>query len=63
MIDKLPAEQFDAAAHAIWALSVPEDDEPVSDEDREAIRAGREEYRQGKSIPHDEAMRKLGLSR
>jgi hypothetical protein len=63
MIDKLPAEQFDAAAHAIWALSVPEDDEPVSDEDREAICAGREEYRRGESIPHDEAMRKLGLSR
>jgi hypothetical protein len=63
MIDRLPADQFDAAAHAIWSLSIPEDDEPVTDEDREAIRLGREEYRRGETIPHEEAMRRLGLNR
>lgn len=63
MIDALPADQFDAAAHAIWALSIPEDDEPVTDEDREAIRRGREEYRRGETVPHDVAMRRLGLGR
>lgn len=63
MIDALPADQFDAAAHALWALSIPEDDEPVTDEDREAIRLGREEHRRGKTVPHDVAMRRLGLGR
>ena len=61
MIDALPADQFDAAAHALWALSIPEDDEPVTDEDREAIRLGREEYRRGDTVPYDVAMRRLGL--
>jgi hypothetical protein len=63
MIDALPADQFDAAAHAIWALSIPEDDEPVTDEDREAIRLGREEHRRGETIPHDDVIRQLGLNR
>lgn len=63
MIDALPADQFDAAAHALWALSIPEDDEPVTDEDREAIRLSREEYRRGEIVPHDVAMRRLGLDR
>jgi hypothetical protein len=63
MIDALPADQFDAAAHALWALSIPEDDEPVTDADREAIRLGREEYLRGETVPHDVAMRRLGLGR
>lgn len=63
MIDALPDDQFDAAAHALWALSLPEDDEPVTDEDREAIRLGREDYRRGETVPHDVAIRRLGLGR
>jgi len=62
MIDALPAEHFDAAAHAIWLLTVPEDDEPVTDEDREAVRLGHEEYRRGEAVPHAEAIRRLGLA-
>ncbi|MDP8908349.1 MAG: hypothetical protein M3N47_04365 [Chloroflexota bacterium] len=63
LIDALPAEHFDAAAHALWALTVPEDDETVTDENLDAIRLGREGYRRGETIPHDEAMRRLGLDR
>ena len=63
MIDALPSEQFDAAAHAIWALTIPEDDEPTTAEDLAAIAEGRAEYRRGETVPHDEAMRQLGLSR
>jgi hypothetical protein len=63
MIDQLPADQFDAVAHAIWALSIPEDDEPVTDEDREAIRAGREEYQRGETLSDADVRRTLGLTR
>ena len=60
MIDALPPDQFDAAAHAIWALSIPEDDEPVTDEDLEAIRERREAYARGETISNDELTRQLG---
>ena len=39
----------------------PEDDEPVTAEDLEAIREGHEEYLRGETIPHEEAMRRIGL--
>ena len=61
MIDALPAEQFDAARHALWELSIPEDDEPVTDDDLEAIRLGREEYARGEFVTNDELKRRLGL--
>ncbi len=56
MIDELPADQFDAAAHAIWALSVPEDDEPVTEEDRGDLAATHQAYLRGDLVPHDEAV-------
>jgi hypothetical protein len=40
---------------------VPEDDEPITPEDLEAIREGHEEYLRGELIPHDVAMREIGL--
>jgi hypothetical protein len=61
MVDALPDEQFDAARHALWELSIPEDDEPVTPEDLEAIRLGREEYAQGKTISNAEMKQRLGL--
>lgn len=63
MIDELPADQFDAAAHAIWALSVPDDDEEFTDEDRADLADTHEAYLRGELIPHDQAMRNLGLNR
>jgi len=61
MIDELPADHFDAAAHAIWLLSVPEDDEPATDRDHAAIAVTREAHARGELVPHEEAMRELGL--
>ena len=61
MIDALPSEQFDAAAHALWVLSVPEDDEPVTDRDLAAIARGREAYRRVETTSDDELRRELGL--
>jgi len=39
----------------------PEDDESYTDEDLAAVVEGREVYRRGETIPHDEAMRSIGL--
>lgn len=61
MLDDLPDDLLDDAARAIRAVSIPFDDEPFTEEDREAIRLGREEYRRGETIPHDQAMREIGL--
>jgi len=38
----------------------PEDDEPLTDEDRTAIEAGLEDYRQGRVISDKELGRRLG---
>ena len=62
MVDALPDDQFDAARHALWVLTIPEDDEPVTDEDREAIRTGREEYARGEYVTNDELKHRLGLA-
>ena len=61
MVDALPADQFDAARHALWILTIPEDDEPVTDEEREAIRAGREAYARGEYVTNDELKQQLRL--
>jgi hypothetical protein len=61
MVDALPADQFDAARHALWILTIPDDDEPVTDEEREAVRAGREAYARGEYVTNDELKRRLGL--
>jgi hypothetical protein len=70
LLDELPDDVLDDAEAAITAPvplpycppeQAPLDDEPVTDEDLEAIRLGREEYRRGETIPHDQAMREIGL--
>ena len=61
LLDALPEERLDEAAVALRALATPEDDEPVTDEDLEAIREGREEYRRGETIPGDVIRREFGF--
>ena len=66
LIEELPEEEFSAAERLLEALRhtgqhrdpilellarAPLDDEPLSDEDRAAHRAGMEEYRAGRSRP------------
>ena len=43
--------------------NVPYDDEPLTDEDRQAMEEAEEwlEQNGGKGIPHDQVMRELGL--
>lgn len=70
LLDEIPEALLDDAEAAIAALAAPpyrplseapEDDEPLTDEEIEAFREGREEYLRGELIPHDQAMREIGL--
>jgi hypothetical protein len=50
----------DAAAPYRPIEDVPEDDEPLTQEDLEAIREGREAYARGECISDDELKRRMG---
>jgi hypothetical protein len=60
-VDAIPDERLKEALAAVRLLTIPEDDEPVTEEDLEAIRRGREAYQRGELVPHDVAMREPGL--
>jgi hypothetical protein len=74
LIERLPQGQLSALVHLLETMvgedpvanalrNAPVDDEPESDEEKQAVEEAREWLRQrgGKGIPHDEAMRRLGL--
>lgn len=72
LIDRLPDVQLTGLVHfletiidpAIAALTnAPVEDEEISDEEQQAVLEAREEVLRngGKGIPHNEAMRRLGL--
>jgi hypothetical protein len=50
----------DAAAPYRPIEDAPEDDEPLTDEDLEAIHEGREAYARGEYITDDELKRRMG---
>jgi hypothetical protein len=61
--DRLPdveAAIVDAAAPYRPIEEAPEDDEPVTAEDLQAIREGREAYARGEYITDDELKRRMG---
>ncbi len=60
LLDELPDERLDEAGAALALLNVPDDDEPTTAEDLEAIARGREAYRRGETIPDDVLARELG---
>ena len=72
LVDRLPAAQLSALVGLLEAIvdpvatalrSAPPDDEPDTEEEKQAAAEARDWLRQngGKGIPHDEAMRRLGL--
>ena len=61
LVDALPDERLKEAIAAVRPLTIPEDDEPITDEERESLAATHEAYLRGELIPHDVAMRELGL--
>ena len=71
ILDAVPDDRLDDAAAALEPLvdpmllvlmNAPEDDEPLTDEDREAIAEGVAEYRRGDFIGAAEAKRRHGIS-
>jgi hypothetical protein len=63
ILDSLPEDRLEAAREALAALadpvllallSAPEDDEPLTDEDLQAIAEGEEDRKHGRTITLDE---------
>lgn len=54
MLDELPDDRLDEARLALSVLNVPEDDEPLTDEELESIREGRAAYARGEAVPDEE---------
>lgn len=74
LIESLPSEDVPTALRVLEALNsssdpvplawrdVPIDDEPETEDERAAVAEARREIEEGKGIPHDEVMRRLGLA-
>lgn len=72
LIESLPSEDVPTALRVLEALNssseplalrdIPIDDEPETGEERAAVAEARREIEEGKGIPHDEVMRRLGLA-
>jgi hypothetical protein len=61
LLDELPDERLEEARAALTLLNVPDDDEPVTAEELEAIARSRENRRLGRMIPDEVLRRELGL--
>jgi hypothetical protein len=72
LIDRLPETQLSALVGLLETIvdpvaaalrNAPDDDEPQTEEEKSAVAEARDWLvkRGGKGIPHDEAMRRLGL--
>ena len=69
ILDELPDDMLDAVEAAIVDLTeppyrplseAPADDEPLTEEDLEAIREGRAEHARGEYVTNDELKRRMG---
>lgn len=61
LVDAVPEDRLAEAKLSIKLLIVPDDDEPLSDEERESLDATHQAYLRGDLVPHDVAVRELGL--
>lgn len=63
LLDAIPDERLSEVAAVLEPLllpDVPEDDEPVTDEDLQAIAEARAERIRGETIPHGVVRREMG---
>ena len=67
LVDRLPEDRAalllralrDGDRTALYLASLPEDDEPATDEERAAVAEAMESVRAGRLIPHEEVRRRL----
>ena len=62
LLDSVPDDRLDAARLALYALTIPDDDEPYTDEDLAAVAETRADLAAGRTIDHDAAMRSIRLA-
>jgi len=60
LLDALPDDRLDEARAALTLLTVPEDDEPLTDEELASIEEGRAAYARGDYITNDELKARMG---
>lgn len=65
MVDRLPADQaammlraLQGDRRALYLASIPEDDEPVTNEERAAVAEAEEDVRAGHALSFDEVYKK-----
>jgi hypothetical protein len=61
MLDELPDDRLEEARLALMVLNIPEDDEPLTATELEAIARSRENFRRGNTVPDEVVRRELGL--
>lgn len=75
LVDELPDQEVLRASRVLLALldstkeeeplytldNAPEDDEPVTDDERRAIEEALRDVREGNVVPHEEVKRRWGL--
>ena len=61
LLDGVPDDRLDDIEAFIRDLAIPDDDEPYTEEDLAAIAETRAAHARGELLPHDEAMRSIGL--
>jgi hypothetical protein len=72
LVDELPEEEVGTAGRVLAALAAadplarrlaeaPYSEEPETEEERRALEEARAESDRGEGVPHEEAMRQLGL--
>lgn len=60
MLDDIPDDRLGEARFALKLLSLPEDDEPLTDEELESVREGRAASARGEYVTSDELKRRFG---
>lgn len=75
LVDELPEQEIARASRVLRALldsaeeegplytldTAPDDDEPIGDEERQAIDEALRDIRAGRTVPHAEVKRRWGL--
>ena len=62
LVDNLRPEQLPAALTLIEELLDDDDDEPLTQEDSEALHRADEWFKHNKGIPHEEVLAEFGLT-